>query len=66
MFLYYKNKTRGDIFEEKGISVQFFFKIKNPTMTQLNRIQLTSQTPNHVEITKILRTSQCESRIINC
>ena len=26
-------------------------------MIQLNRIQLTSQTPNHVEITKILSTS---------
>ena len=23
MFLYYKNKVRGDIFEEKGISEQF-------------------------------------------
>ena len=23
MFLYYQNKTRGDIFEEKGISKQF-------------------------------------------
>ena len=33
-------------------------------MVQLNRIQLTSQTPNHVEITKILSTSQCESKII--
>ena len=33
-------------------------------MVQLNRIQLTSQTPNHVEITKILSTSQCESTII--
>ena len=35
-------------------------------MIQLNRIQLTSQTPNHVEITKILSTSQRESRIIDC
>ena len=35
-------------------------------MIQLNRIQLTSQTPNHVEITKILSTSQYESRIIEC
>ena len=33
-------------------------------MIQLNRIQLTSQTPNHVEITKILSTSQRESRIL--
>ena len=35
-------------------------------MIQLNRIQLTSQTPNHVEMTKILSTSQHESRIIDC
>ena len=35
-------------------------------MIQLNRIQLTSQTPNHIEITKILSTSQCQSRIIDC
>ena len=27
-------------------------------MIQLNRIQLTSQTPNHVEMTKILSTGQ--------
>ena len=33
-------------------------------MIQLNRIQLTSQTPNHVEITKILSTSQRESSIV--
>ena len=33
-------------------------------MVQLNRIQLTSQTPNHVEITKILSTSQCESKLL--
>ena len=26
-------------------------------MTQLNRIQLTSQTPSHVEMTKMLSTS---------
>ena len=63
MLLYYKNKARGDIFKEKGISEQFF-KIKNPPMIQLNRIQLTSQTPNHVEITKILSTSQRESSIV--
>ena len=24
MFLYYKNKVRGDIFEEKGINEQFY------------------------------------------
>ena len=35
-------------------------------MIQLNRIQLTSQTPTHVQITKILSTSQRESRIIDC
>ena len=38
MFLYFKNKVREDIFEEKGISTNFV-KIKNPTMIQLNRIQ---------------------------
>ena len=37
MFLYYKNKARGDIFEEKGISEQLCQK--NPTMIQLNPIQ---------------------------
>ena len=35
-------------------------------MIQLNRIQLTNQTTNHVEITKILSTNQRESRIIDC
>ena len=35
-------------------------------MIQLNRIQLTNQTTNHVEITKILSASQVESRIIDC
>ena len=34
-------------------------------MIPLNRIQVTSQTPNHVEITKILSTSQQESRMID-
>ena len=34
-------------------------------MMQLNPIQLTSQTPNHVKMTKILATSQRESRIID-
>ena len=33
-------------------------------MVQLHRIQLTSKTPNHVEMTKILSTNQRESRII--
>ena len=35
-------------------------------MIRLNRIQLTSQTPNRVEITKILSTSQRQSKIIDC
>ena len=35
-------------------------------MIQLNWIQLTGQTPTHVEITKILSTSQREIRIIDC
>ena len=35
-------------------------------MIQLNRVQLTSHTTNHVEITKILSTSQRESRNIDC
>ena len=35
-------------------------------MIQLNRIQLTSQTTNQVVITKILSTSQSETRIIDC
>ena len=40
--------------------------MKNTTMIQLNRIQLTSQTPSHVEISKMLSTSQPESRTIDC
>ena len=43
-----------------------FVEIKNPTMIQLNRIQLTIETTNHVEFTKILSTSQRESSIIDC
>ena len=35
-------------------------------MIQLNRIPVTSQTPSHVEITKMLSTNQPESRIIDC
>ena len=35
-------------------------------MIQLNQMQLISQTPSQVEITKMLSTSQCESRIIDC
>ena len=35
-------------------------------MIQLNRIQLTSQTTNHIESTKILSTSQRQIRIIDC
>ena len=34
-------------------------------MIQLNRIQLTSHTTSHVEITKILSTSQRESKVID-
>ena len=34
-------------------------------MIELNQMQLTSQTTNHVEITKILSTSQRESRIVD-
>ena len=52
MFLYYKNNAWGDIFEQKGIRNQFV-EIKNSTMIQLNRKQLTSQTPNHGEMAKI-------------
>ena len=55
MFLYYKSNARGDIFEEK--SIRNFVKIKNSEMIQLNRIQLTSQTPSHVKITKMVSTS---------
>ena len=35
-------------------------------MIKLNRILLTSQTPNHAEMTKILSSSQREIRIIDC
>ena len=35
-------------------------------MIQLNRMRLSSQAPNHVEITKILSTNQRESRFIDC
>ena len=50
----------GEISSRKKVQVSNFVKIKNPTMIQLNQIQLTS----HVKITKILSTSQRESRII--
>ena len=53
MFLYYLNKVRGDFFEEKGTSEPFCQN--DPTMIQY-----------HVEITKILSSSQRESRIIGC
>ena len=33
-------------------------------MIELNRIQLTSQTPSHVEITKMLSTSQPERLLV--
>ena len=65
MFLYLKNKASGDIFEENGVSDQFRSN-KESKMVQLNRIQLTSQTPNHAEMTTILSTSQGESKIIDC
>ena len=39
--------------------------MKNPTMIQLNLIQFTNQSPNHVAMTTIVSTSQCESRIID-
>ena len=35
-------------------------------MIQLNRIQLTSQTPCHVELNKILSAGQPKSRVIDC
>ena len=39
MFLCYKNKTRGDIFEEKGISEQFYNKKEsNNDPTESNTI----------------------------
>ena len=41
MFLYYKNKARGDIFEKK-VKVTNFVKIKITTTIQFNRIQLTN------------------------
>ena len=55
----------GDISLRKKVRASKVSKIKNPTMIQLNRIQLTSQIPNHTEMTKILSTSQLESRIID-
>ena len=33
-------------------------------MIQMDQIQLTSQTPSHVEITKMLSTNQPEIRVI--
>ena len=43
-----------------------FVKIENPQIIQLNRIQLTSQTPCYVEITKMLCINQPERTIIDC
>ena len=44
MCLYYKNKARGDIFEEKGVSEQFFKNkesnndpIESSTINQSNK-----------------------------
>ena len=56
----------GEISSRKKVEARNFVKIKNAKIIQLNRIQLISQTTNHVEITKILSTSQSESRIIDC
>ena len=44
--------------ERKKIRYKQAILLKNRTKIQLNQIQLTSQTTNHVEITKILSTSQ--------
>ena len=54
----------GEIFSRK--KVRNFVKIKNPEMIQLSRMQLTSQSPSHLEITKMLSISQAESRIVEC
>ena len=48
----------GEISLRKKVQASNFVKIKDPTMIQMNRIQLTSQTTNQVEINKILSTSQ--------
>ena len=53
-----------EIFSRKKVLARNFVKRKNPQMMHLNQIQLTSQTPSHVEITQVLSTSQPESRII--
>ena len=50
----------GEISLRKKVQASNFVKIKDPTMIQMNRIQLTSQTTNQVEINKILSTSQRE------
>ena len=50
----------GEISLRKKVQASNFVKIKDPTMIQMNRIQLTSQTTNQVEIDKILSTSQRE------
>ena len=59
----------GEIFSRKKVHASNFdkaIKMKNTTMIQFNRIQLTRQTPSHVENTKMLSTSQPESRTIDC
>ena len=56
----------GEIASRKKVKASNFVKIKNPTMIQLNRIKLASETSNHVKIAKTLRTSQGESRIVDC
>ena len=50
----------GEISLRKKVQASNFVKIKDPTMIQMNRIQLTSQTTNQVAINKILSTSQRE------
>ena len=64
MFSYHKKKL-GEISSRKMIQTSDFLKIKNSTMTQLNRVQLTYQIPSHVKITKILSTRERKSRIID-
>ena len=52
--------------KKSKINANNFVKKKNLAMIQPNPIQLTSQTPNHVEMTKILSINQQENRIIDC
>ena len=66
VFLYYKNKTRGDIFEENVIGKQLCENKKSKNdPTESNTINQSSKT-NDIEITKILSTSQHKSKTIDC